>query len=48
MRGRFGKGGPLKAIGYDARLRAIDLDLQQQFVDRHWADLEAWALHVAG
>ena len=32
-------------LDYDARLRAIELEMQQEFVDRHWADLEAWAQH---
>ena len=32
-------------VNYDAERRAIELDLQQQFVDRHWAELEAWAQH---
>ena len=32
-------------VSYDAELRTIELDLQQQFVDRHWAELEAWAQH---
>ena len=33
--------------GFEARRTAIDHDLQQQFVDRHGAELEAWALSVA-
>ena len=32
-------------LDYDARLRAIELEMQQEFVDRHWAGLEAWAQH---
>jgi hypothetical protein len=35
-----------EVVDYDARLREIDLDLQQLFVDRHRGDLEAWALHA--
>jgi hypothetical protein len=30
------------SLGYDAALQAINLDLQQQFVDKHRSDLELW------
>ena len=33
----------LAEIGFEAELRAIELDHQRQFVDRHLNELEAWA-----
>ncbi|MCL1800896.1 MAG: hypothetical protein FWG25_05990 [Promicromonosporaceae bacterium] len=33
----------LAEIGFEAELRAIELDLQRQFVDQHLNELEAWA-----
>ena len=36
-----------ESLDFEARRRAVDLDLQQQFVDRHGPELEAWALHAA-
>jgi hypothetical protein len=33
-------------VDLEQRLRDINLAMQQQFVDRHGAELEAWALHV--
>ena len=32
-----------RSIDFEARRRAIEIDHQQQFVDRHYAELEAWA-----
>lgn len=34
------------SLNYDAAMRDINLDLQQQFVDRHWLALEDWARAV--
>ena len=35
-----------EALNYDARRREMEIALQYEFVDRHWAELEAWALHM--
>ena len=35
------------ALGYDVRLRAIDIDLQQQFVELHRNELDAWIEYAA-
>ncbi len=36
-----------EALDFDARFDEIDLDLQQQFVDVHRAELEAFAEHMS-
>ena len=35
------------AIRYEATIREVDHDLQAQFVARHRAELESWALQAA-
>ncbi|MCL1801443.1 MAG: hypothetical protein FWG25_08815 [Promicromonosporaceae bacterium] len=36
-----------EALDYETEFRAIEVDLHQQFVDRHRAELEGWALMQA-
>jgi hypothetical protein len=36
-----------ESMGYDIARQQIDFELQQDFVDRHQAELEAWVLDVA-
>ena len=35
-----------EALNYDSRRRKMEIALHYEFVERHRAELEAWALHM--